>query len=701
NTTSITSIDSLSTSLEILYIADTTSISDLQLTLNSMSSLHSVKFDNIGLSSIPDFSASSAYLTFIDLSKNGGISSVYPIISSELTYLEMFICTNCSISDLSPLYSLPNLMSISVVGNKICVGSSESTEDLAEKFKNHGVAGFSLDLGSDFSTDQTCECSSPDNIGYSDTLITDNKVCSETKPGSNSWYVICASDSYTSYTSAEDFTCTQPDSSTSNCSGGCEYGYECRYLGDEEIGDGIYTTGECQQVIVDENLHDYIASVLDSVESTLSFTHRTNDNPARFSVASLKTLESVAVETSENSFVPQINFSSQPINDLAGIEHLNSFVPQINFSSQPINDLAGIEHLVNIKAIMLNGVLSSETTEHLDLISTLTNLELLNLADNSDLFSLPDLTYLSSLEWLSVNMTSVSLPSNEYVLPSSITKFMFLSSNIDDAGFAKNVGNGYLSNLDVLYFGNTDSLISIESLSQSQIENLGVLRVVESSIGDSFNDLIANMSNLRTLILTSCDLTTIPNLTNSASTLTNINLSSNPILTSLLPLATASLTNLSTMNVSGCNISDPSPLYALSSNTSWSSIGLSYNHICGGDSAIETFLASKFPSATVDVSNQTCECSSNVALGSTPLASNKVCSETKPGSGSWYVVCASDSYTSYTSAEDFTCTQPDSSSATNCSGGCEYGYECRNDPDLESISCQQVIVDDYLHACVA
>ncbi|GKT33531.1 hypothetical protein ADUPG1_007407, partial [Aduncisulcus paluster] len=141
NTTSITSIYSLSTSLETLYIADTTSISDLQLTLDSMSSLHSVKFDNIGLSSIPDFSASSAYLTFIDLSNNGGISSVYPIISSELTYLETFICTNCSISDLSPLYSLPNLLTISVVGNKICVGSSESTEDLAEKFKNHGVAG--------------------------------------------------------------------------------------------------------------------------------------------------------------------------------------------------------------------------------------------------------------------------------------------------------------------------------------------------------------------------------------------------------------------------------------------------------------------------------------------------------------------------------------------------------------------------------
>ncbi|GKT20721.1 hypothetical protein ADUPG1_004429, partial [Aduncisulcus paluster] len=153
------------------------------------------------------------------LSNNGDISSVYPIISSELTYLETFICTNCSISDLSPLYSFPNLLTISVVGNNLCMGS-ESTEDLGSKFHNYGEAGFSLDLGSDLATDQTCDSTGCSSIAYTSdsscTPIASNKVCAETLPGSGAWYVVCASDSYTSYTSAEDFTCMQTTSPTTN-----------------------------------------------------------------------------------------------------------------------------------------------------------------------------------------------------------------------------------------------------------------------------------------------------------------------------------------------------------------------------------------------------------------------------------------------------------------------------------------------------
>ncbi|GKT28083.1 Acidic leucine-rich nuclear phosphoprotein 32 like protein, partial [Aduncisulcus paluster] len=165
---------------------------------------------------------------------------------------------------------------------------------------------------------------------------------------------------------------------------------------------------------------------------------------------------------------------------------------------------------------------------------------------------------------------------------------------------------------------------------------------------------------------------------------------------SLLFHLAASIPNVTYLSLSNNNISDPSPLYALSSNSSWISLDLSNNYICGGDdgdSAIETFLANKFSPATVNVSGQACICSSD-DLGTTPLDANKVCSETKPGSNTWYVVCASDSYTSYTSAEDFSCTSPDNGDGTyGCSGGCEYGYECRYDSDLYSTSCQQVIVD--------
>ncbi|GKT29475.1 hypothetical protein ADUPG1_005266, partial [Aduncisulcus paluster] len=125
--------------------------------------------------------------------------------------------------------------------------------------KNHGVAGFSLDLGSDFSTDQTCECSSPDNIGYSDTPISDNVVCSETVPGSGSWHYVCSSHSIASYTSVDTFECLAPlnaDGETYGCPGGCEYGYECRF--DDEL---TQSTSSCYPVIVDENLHAYVADM--------------------------------------------------------------------------------------------------------------------------------------------------------------------------------------------------------------------------------------------------------------------------------------------------------------------------------------------------------------------------------------------------------------------------------------------------------
>ncbi|GKT32645.1 hypothetical protein ADUPG1_002318, partial [Aduncisulcus paluster] len=593
NTTSITSIDSLSTSLETLYIADTTSISDLQLTLNAMSSLHSVKFDNIGLSSIPDFSASSAYLTFIDLSNNGGISSVYPIISSELIYLETFIY--------------------------LC-GSSESTEDLAEKFKNHGVAGFSLDLGSDLATNQTCDSTGCSSIAYTSdsscTPITDNKVCAETLPGSGSWYVVCASDSYTSYTSAEDFTCMQTTSQTTNCSGGCEYGYECRYLGDEVIDGVTYSTGECQQVIVDNNLHDYVADLFNDYDGTVNYIHRTADTPSLFSVASLKTLVSVSMDS---QYYPQI---------------------QYNDSSLPIDDLSGIEHLGGIKLIDFSSVFSADSDDiHLDLLSTLTNLVELNLSRNSSLSYLPNITSLTSLEVLAILKTSIILPSEEYILPTSLKGFHCTFSNVNNDGFAKNVGNGYLPDIEQLVIGGDNNLLtSIDSLTTSQKENMKNFSWRSSPIDtfENYPDILAEMPNLEALSLLNCNLQTIPDLSIQAETLTILNISLNPLLASLTPIVSSGLTNLTSLNARGCAISDPSPLFALSSNTSWSSIDLANNYICGDDlQTIFEDIFSSSPDLNINVSNQPCGCSDSDPIPS--LSDNKVCAETKPGSGSWYV----------------------------------------------------------------
>ncbi|GKT28189.1 hypothetical protein ADUPG1_000492, partial [Aduncisulcus paluster] len=349
----------------------------------------------------------------------------------------------------------------------------------------------------------------------------------------------------------------------------------------------------------------------------------------------------------------------------------------------------------------------------------------------------------TSITTLTVNncfsLTSFSTISNltnlvslDVSYASNVSDFSSLLSNIpltisilyaDGCNVAANTNFSTFSNLSVLSLKNNSlfdltnaDLLPTSSLFKIDVSYtaLSTFSFIPASINEIFADgcdVSASTDFTSFTALTTLSLNDNPSfditefgLFPSPSSLTSFSANNTSI--SLLFHLVASMPNLTELSLNNNNISDPSPLYALSSNdNSWSSIDLSYNHICGGDngdSEVQTFLASKFSLSTADVnaSGQACECSSD-DLGSTPITDNKVCSETKPGSGSWYVVCASDSFTSYTSAEDFTCTQPDSSSATNCSGGCEYGYECRNDPDLESISCQQVTVDDYLHACVA
>ncbi|GKT32648.1 hypothetical protein ADUPG1_006747, partial [Aduncisulcus paluster] len=606
---------------------------------------------------------------------NTSISLLFHLVASMPNLTELSLNNN-NISDPSPLYALSSSgswNSLDLSYNHICGGDNGDSAIeiiLAEKL--------SLSVADVNANDQDCICSS-DDLGS--TPFANNKVCAETLPGvSNTWYVVCASDSFTSYTSAEDFTCIQPDSSTTNCSGGCEYGYECRYLDDEVIGDDTFTTGECQQVIVDDNLHAYVADMFVDSDGQPDYTHRigkTEDIPSLFSVASLRTI--VSVEDSEGNISPSLVCQDTSISDLSGIEHLGGIL-RIEF---------------------LNCIPSDDV--NIELISTLTNLKMLYFYNNVNMTYLPDLTLLTNLDFLSIASTSIDLPSDRYVLPKFIKSLVLFSSNVSQDGFDKNVGFANINFLEILIIGGENNAItSINSLStMSQLASIKTLIVQNSpNFGDSFNSVIENMSNLETLTLQSCDLVTIPDLSNSAGSLTNINLNSNPLLTALSPIISAGLSNLSSLNVSGCNISDPTPLYALSGNSSCTSLDLSNNHICESDNGdAQTILESRFSSCldiVINVDDQVCECSDSDPIPN--LSDNKVCSETKPGSGSWFVVCASDSYTSYTDASTFSCISPNNGDGTfGCSGGCEYGYECRYDSESTSTSCQRVIVDPELH----
>ncbi|GKT33482.1 hypothetical protein ADUPG1_007373, partial [Aduncisulcus paluster] len=341
------------------------------------------------------------------------------------------------------------------------------------------------------------------------------------------------------------------------------------------------------------------------------------------------------------------------------------------YTDNLIWDLSELSDLPLLSSLDISGSnMSADNSHGLDCLpSSITSLTL----DNVDLIESPDFSALEDLVSLSMRENTASIPD-----PSSFP--------------------GSLKNVDISGCTSFD----LSSIPETIVE------IYADGCDIPANTDISTFTSLTTLSLNDNPLYDITEfgLFPSPSSLTSFSANNTSI--SLLFHLVASMPNLTELSLNNNNISDPSPLYALSSNTSWSSIDLSYNHICGGDNgdtAIETFLASKFSLSTADVNvtGQDCICSSG-DLGSTPLASNKVCSETKPGSGSWYVVCASDSYTSYTDASIFSCISPANVDGTyGCPGGCEYGYECRFDDELtqSTSSCYPVIADENLHAYVA
>ncbi|GKT28120.1 hypothetical protein ADUPG1_000439, partial [Aduncisulcus paluster] len=333
-----------------------------------------------------------------------------------------------------------------------------------------------------------------------------------------------------------------------------------------------------------------------------------------------------------------------------------------------------------------------------------------------DLSELSDLTSLSSLDISGSNMSVDNSHGLDY-LPSSIT-FLTLANVdlIESPDFSAledlvslSMRENTASSPDSSSFPASLKNVDISGCTSFDLSSIPetIVEIYADGCDIAANADFTSFTALTTLSLndnTEYDITE-SGLFPSPSSLTSF--SANNTIISLLFHLVASMPNLTDLSLSNNNISDPSPLYALSSNTSWSSIDLSYNHICGGDngdSEVQTFLASMFSLSAADVnaSGQACECSSD-DLGSTPLDVNKVCAETLPGvSNLWYVVCASDSYTSYTNTSTFACISLDNNDGTfGCSGGCEYGQECRYDSTSTSTLCQQVIVDENLHACVA
>ncbi|GKT30525.1 hypothetical protein ADUPG1_005531, partial [Aduncisulcus paluster] len=184
-----------------------------------------------------------------------------------------------------------------------------------------GVAA-AIDLklgGTDIATSTiTSACACGSTFDTSDTIGL-NKVCIETKPGSDTWFITCASDSYSTYTDADTFTCTRPSASGTDCLGGCEYGQECKYSSD--------ATAECTDVIPDDSLNECIFNLFSDE------THCTSDG--LFSVASLKTLDT----SEDSSYVLSCSSKPPSVTDITGLEHAG-FITKIDLSDNDLSDVS-------------------------------------------------------------------------------------------------------------------------------------------------------------------------------------------------------------------------------------------------------------------------------------------------------------------------------------------------------------------------
>ncbi|GKT20204.1 hypothetical protein ADUPG1_004389, partial [Aduncisulcus paluster] len=93
---------------------------------------------------------------------------------------------------------MPNLKTVDVSENMLCSGQDNSSV-LESKFKSNNLTSFIYSEQNCYSTCVTAVSS----FG----AFSANKVCIEPKPNSGSWPVVCASNSYTQYTSDVEFSC--------------------------------------------------------------------------------------------------------------------------------------------------------------------------------------------------------------------------------------------------------------------------------------------------------------------------------------------------------------------------------------------------------------------------------------------------------------------------------------------------------------
>ncbi|GKT13098.1 hypothetical protein ADUPG1_010178 [Aduncisulcus paluster] len=297
--------------------------------IESMNHLISITLDGCtNITTIPDLSESYDSLLNLSIAFNPSLTTLYPLFQYGLSNLTSIDVSSSFISDISPLFDMPALLSIAANNTAVCVGSS-SPEDYYLYFVNGSETDFVL-----YMDPLSCNCED----SLSSIPISDFKVCSETKPGSNTWYPVCSSHSIASYTSVDTFECLAPlntDGETYGCSGGCEYGYECRY------DDETQASSSCYHVIADTNLRAHVTNLI-------SDSHRVSSQGEYLvNAASLKHYSGTEIYFSGYELE-----SDELVNDLTGLEYMSSLT-SINMSSHSFSSCDPIKYLPSVSSLIL------------------------------------------------------------------------------------------------------------------------------------------------------------------------------------------------------------------------------------------------------------------------------------------------------------------------------------------------------------
>ncbi|GKT32863.1 hypothetical protein ADUPG1_006915, partial [Aduncisulcus paluster] len=415
---------------------------------------------------------------------NNSWTSVYELRNHSA--LEILSLSNNAISDPSPLYILSGtLTSLDLTENLIC-GTNVGTSIDGKLGGTSGVVSYSFKAGS------SCEC----DASFSTTdMLSKNLVCSETKPNSGHWYAICASDSYTTYTDADTFTCTQATSATSNCVGGCAFGEECRNL----LSNGLETEGSCETIIPDDILFDCLIDILPS-----SFIY-----DGTFGVASLVGLN----ETIET-------FECQYVSNMLGIHHLTNII-SLDLSNSALDDLSPLSNFSNLSSFVLDGSSSISLTCSSLLSSSPLYLSLNNVSLTES--NISDLSLFSSLESISLRNSGLTEIPDLSLSGDSLRKVDISNNNVKSLGHIYTYSLLNIEELDVSsniisdispIFALRDSLLSL-NLSGNQICGLDDNDEV-SSMKSIFSVFIED-PDLFTINISSQDTSSCSNCSNSPS----------------------------------------------------------------------------------------------------------------------------------------------------------------------------------------